>query len=126
MQKFYPSNLKYEAQRDGHKVPKLGLPSIKSPMQSGKTRYRPQFTLRITEMNVSIHFTPMELGRFLDFVNYELGNGTAEFSMPVWIASANEYQPRIVQIKDAVEGVSIEPLGVDDSLVSFTLNVRNL
>lgn len=126
MPKVYPAGLNYENQRSGFKVSNLGLPAMKSPMQSGKTRYRPQFTLRISTMAVSIHFTPAELGRFLNFVNFEIGEGTAEFTMPVWISRANAYENRLVQIKDAAEGVSYEPLGVDDTLASFTLEVRNL
>lgn len=126
MSAFYPANLNYENQRAGFKLSSLGLPAMKSPMQSGKVRMRPQYTLRISVMDVSIHFTPEELGRFLFFVNNEIGEGTGEFTMLVWVSAENQYAPRLVQIKDAVEGISYEPFGAEDTLVSFSLNVRNL
>jgi hypothetical protein len=99
---------------------------MKSPMQSGKIRYRPQFTLRITPLQMALPLTPTQHSTFRQFVIGTLGEGTAEFQMPVWIAQARTYTARTCTIHDAVEGITEEPFADDKVLVGFTLDVRNL
>lgn len=121
----WPNGLPFAGQRDAHRVPSLGLAPIRSPMQSGKVRQRPQFTLRITAMQVSILFTPAQLAVFHDFVR-RTGEASAEFTMPVWVADRNAHEDRLVQIRNGAEGIAEEPHGVTKIRVTFTLDVRNL
>ncbi|KMO34329.1 hypothetical protein [Methylobacterium aquaticum] len=122
----WPANLPYEGLRDNYGIPNFGLPLARSEMQSGKVRQRPQFTLRITAMDMAIFFTPEQLAIWQSFLVDTLGEGAAEFTMPVWIATTRTHQPRTVQIKDGANGVSEKPFADTKTLVSFTLNVRNL
>lgn len=122
----YPANLPFDGLREGYSIQNSGQALMKSPMQSGKIRQRPQFTLRIVPVQFQIYFSPLELGLWRDFLWNQLGDGAAEFTMPVWNASQQQYVNRLVQIKDGAEGVSEQPFADDQTLVTCTLNVRNL
>lgn len=122
----YPSSLPYDGLREGYAIQNSGLALMKSPMQSGKVRMRRQFTLRIVPIQFQIYFTPQELGVWRDFLWNRLGDGAAEFTMPVWDAGQQQYVNRLVQIRDGAEGVSEQPFADDQTLVTCTLNARGL
>lgn len=121
----WPANLPYEIERESYKVSQLGLPPLASQMQSGKVRMRPQFTLRITTIQCTMVFEPVELAVFHEFIR-RTGDASMEFRMPVWIADRATYEDRTVQIKNGVAGITEEVFAVDDTRVSLTLDVRNL
>jgi len=121
----WPDTLPYKAERDAYKIPNLGLPLITSQMGSGKTRMRKQFTLRITGVQTTIILSPAKLAIFRQFL-IDLGDGAAEFTMPVWVQTAQAYQNRTVQIRGGANGVAEEGHGLTDTKVSFILDVRNL
>lgn len=121
----WPYALPYEIERESYKVSALGLPPLASQMQSGKTRMRPQFTLRITTVQCSMIFEPEQLAVFHQFVR-DTGDGAMEFRMPVWIPSRAVYEERTVQIKNGVAGITEEVFALDDTRVGLTLDVRNL
>ncbi|MGX5777014.1 hypothetical protein [Methylorubrum zatmanii] len=120
----YPANLPFDGLREGYSIQNSGQALMKSPMQSGKIRLRPQFTLRIVPVQFQIYFSPQELGVWRDFLWRQLGDGAAEFTMPIWDASRQQYVTRLVQIRDGAEGVSEQPFADDQTLVTGTLNVR--
>ena len=122
----WPTGLTYLTSRSVYAVQALGQAPLKSQAQSGRTRQRPQYTLRISTLTYGWEFRPGELARFRAFVAGDLGDGTAEFTMPVWIETAQAYQPRTVLIRDASAGIQERKLGPDRTLVSCSLDVRNL
>lgn len=121
----WPDGLPYAQQRNGYKLANLGLPAMKSPMQSGRTRMRRQYTLRVSTMQVSIVLTAAQLGVFHGFVA-QTGQATAAFTMPVWIASRSAYEPRTVQIRDGAEGIAESEFAFGMTQVSFVLDIQNL
>ena len=61
-----------------------------------------------------------------NFLNVTLGSGTGDFTLPLWIQSARAYQTRTVQIVNGAYGVTEKAMGFDMTLVSCSLDVRNL
>ena len=122
----WPANLSFFVARQAYAVQALGQAPMASPMQSGKIRQRPQYTLRIARVAYGWEFTSAELAVFRDFVARTLGDGAAEFVMPIWIEAAQAYQNRTVLIREGAGGISERKLGFDRTLVSCVLDVRNL
>ncbi|KQO87342.1 hypothetical protein ASF33_02410 [Methylobacterium sp. Leaf92] len=122
----WPANLTFAVSQQAYAVQALGQAPLASPMQSGKIRQRPQYTLRISRLAYGWEFTAAELGSFRDFVAHTLGDGAAEFVMPIWIESAQAYQNRTVMIREGASGISERKMGFDRTLVSCVLDVRNL
>ncbi|WP_132254742.1 hypothetical protein [Methylobacterium segetis] len=122
----WPADLSYAVSQQAYAVQALDLPPMKSPMQSGKTRMRRQYTLRIATLGYGWEFTSTELARFRSFIANEAGAGTAEITLPVWIESAQTYASRQVRIRDGASGVSERKLGFDRTLVSCVLEVQSL
>lgn len=121
----WPTGLKYRAEKDPYKIPNLGLAPVASPMGSGKTRMRKQFTLRITGLQYTIIFNRSQLAIFEQFVR-DTGDATQEFNMPVWVERAGAYQTKLCQIRMGANGIGYEPHGNNTTRVSFTLDVRGL
>lgn len=122
----WPSNLTFAVSQQAYAVQALGQAPLASPMQSGKIRQRPQYTLRIARVAYGWEFTAAELAIFHDFVAITLGDGAAEFKLPTWIEAAQAYQDRTVMIREGAGGISERKLGFDRTLVSCVLDVRNL
>jgi hypothetical protein len=122
----WPAGLPFGVWRPAYAVQSLGLPPMTSQMQSGKTRMRRQYTRRVATLGYGWRFSVSELATFRSFVTNDLGDGTAEFDMPIWIASAGAYQTRTVQIRGGTSGIAEKPQGVDQTLVSCTLDVQGL
>ncbi|CAO4179408.1 Phage tail protein [Methylorubrum aminovorans] len=122
----WPANLTYSVSQQAYAVQALGQAPLASPMQSGKIRQRPQYTLRISRVAYGWEFKAAELGVFRNFIASTLGEGAAEFTLPLWIESAQAYQTRTVMIREGAGGISERKLGFDRTLVSCVLDVRNL
>jgi hypothetical protein len=122
----WPNGLPYTVSRGAYAVQSLGLPPVQSPMQSGKTRMRRQYTLRVATLSYGWEFTASDLAAFRAFMRDPTGEGTAEILLPTWIESAQAYQPRVVQIQKGVAGLSEKKIGVQRTLVSCVLDVQNL
>lgn len=61
---------------------------LASEMNSGTTRRRNKYTLRVSEMTFKLVMTAAEVATFRTFVTTTLGNGAARFTMPVWDGTA--------------------------------------
>lgn len=122
----WPANLPYAVSQGAYAVQSLGMPPMQSPMQSGKTRMRRQYTLRVATLAYGWEFTAAQLVAFRAFLGDTTGDGTAEITLPTWIETLQAYQPRTVQIQKGVAGVSEKKLGFDRTLVSCVLDVQNL
>lgn len=122
----WPANLTYAVSRGAYAVQSLGLPPLQSPMQSGKTRMRRQYTLRVAMLAYGWEFTASDLAVFRAFMKAPTGDGTADILLPTWIETAQAYEPRIVQIQKGASGVSEKKLGIQRTLVSCILDVQNL
>lgn len=122
----WPANLSFFVARQAYAVQALGQAPMASPMQSGKIRQRPQYTLRISRLGYGWIFDPNELAVFRSFIANTLGDGAAEFVMPVWSEPAGDYLSRTVMIREGAGGISERKLGFDRTLVSCVLDVRNL
>lgn len=125
MAAVWPPGLPYIASRQVYAVQALGQAPMTSPVQSGKIRQRPQFTLRIAQVAYGWEFKSADLGTFRSFLNDTLGEGTAEFTLPTWIEPINAYQDRIVQIRGGASGINERKIGFARTLVSCVLNIRN-
>lgn len=122
----WPASLTYAVAQGAYAVQALGMPPLQSPMQSGKTHMRRQYTLRVATLSYGWEFTAAELAVFRDFLRDTTGDGTAEILLPTWIESAQAYQPRVVQIQKGISGVSEKKMGFDRTIVSCVLDVQNL
>ena len=122
----WPAGLPYFVARQAYGVQALGQQPRSSQMQSGKVRMRPQFTLRISRLSYGWVFTPADLATFRAFVSDTLGDGTGEFTLPVLIRPPGDYQSRTVQIVNAAAGIAEKLVGVERTLVTCALDVRNL
>jgi len=122
----WPDGLSFAVSRGVYAVQALGLPPMQSPMQSGKTRMRRQYTLRVATLAYGWEFTASDLAVFRTFMRDATGDGTAEILLPVWIEPAQAYQPRVVKIQKGVSGVAEKKIGVQRTLVSCVLDVQNL
>lgn len=122
----WPAGLPYAVSQQAYGVTQAGQQPMASQMQSGKVRMRPQFTLRIARLSYGWEFTSAQLATWRAFLRDTLGDGTGEFTMPVWIESTNSYETRTVQIVNGAYGVSEKKQGHNLTLVSCNLDVRNL
>jgi hypothetical protein len=119
----WPAGLPYQGDVNVHKVNNLGLAPLKSPMQSGRTRMRPQFTLQVTAVSWMRDFLPAELVIFRNFVRNTLGQGTSRFTMPVWDGGTRTFPNKTVWINDGLYGISEADM-VSVTTVSMTLMIE--
>lgn len=122
----WPTDLPFFVARSAYAVQALGQAPLASPMQSGKIRQRPQFTSRISRLGYGWVFGRPDLAKFRSFVADTLGDGAAEFVLPLWIETAGDYQNRTVMIREGAGGITERKIGFDRTLVSCVLDVRNL
>ncbi|WP_018261883.1 hypothetical protein [Methylobacterium sp. WSM2598] len=122
----WPAGLPYFVARQAYGVQALGQQPLSSQVQSGKIRMRPQFTLRISRLSYGWILTAPNLSVFHEFVADMLGEGTGEFTIPLWIETAGTYQSRMVQIVGASSGIAEKKVGLERTLVTCQLDVRNL
>lgn len=122
----WPANLPYAVAQGAYAVQSLGMPPMQSPMQSGKTRMRRQYTLRVATVAYGWEFTARELAVFRRFARDDTGDATSEIMLPTWIESAQAYEPRVVQIQKGLSGISEKKMGFDRTMISCVLDVQNL
>jgi hypothetical protein len=122
----WPAGLPSAVSAQAYGITAYGQQPLASQVQSGKIRQRPQFTLRISRLSYGWEFTGAQLATWRSFLRDTLGDGTGEFTMPVWIESASAYQTRTVQIVNGSAGVAEKKQGFNLTLVTCSLDVRNL
>lgn len=122
----WPAGLPYAVSGQAYGVTNAGLAPLASQVQSGKTRMRPQFTLRIARLSYGWEWTDDQLAVWRAFLAGTLGEGTGEFTLMTWIQAARAYQPRTVSIVGASNAVAEKLVGFNRTLVTCNLDVRSL
>ena len=117
----WPDGLPYASQVGDYAMSQLANPPLRSDMNSGTTRQRRKYTMRIAIQKLGIVMSADETQVFHAFHADTLGDGAARFTMPVWNGSA--YVNRTVAIKD---GPSETQFAVGQNKIALTLMIENL
>ena len=115
--------IKYAPLRDSFQQSQVTNPAIRTDMNSGTTRQRRKYTMRIAIQKFTIRFCNTDIATFNTFYETTLGDGCARFTMSVWNGSV--FVTRNVAFKadtPPTYGVS----GLTHQDVSMTLLVENL
>lgn len=102
-------------------VPQTADAPVRSEMNSGTTRARRKYSLRIAHMSFALRMSNAQVATFKAFHETTLGDGAARFTMPVLFAGASV--TRTVQFTDPP---SYEVLGGGLNKVGVSLLVEAL
>lgn len=119
----YPSNLPFKPITDSFQVPEISRPPRWTEFEDGPALGRRSGLGRRAKMAYRIPFdTAAQVAAFKSFVENDLVDGTARFTMPVYVLAAQAYETRTVQIDKG--SVQIAPWGLGYA-ATFTLIVYN-
>lgn len=120
---IWPAGVPSKPQLSGWGIDSLAGELLETDMQGGNTRARRQFADTIATMPYAILMSVAEYQAFVAFLMAELGQGAAEFDMPVYTGTGCAV--RTVRIAGGANAVKVQPVGAR-RLVSFQLAVRGL
>lgn len=84
----WPGAVGYAAQQGSWRVQQRHVPNIVTQMNSGTTRRRRKYTLRVARIQFDIVMNATELAAFNTFYDSTLGDGAERFTMNVWNGAA--------------------------------------
>jgi hypothetical protein len=118
----WPSGLPFKPAADTWKVQSRYQAPTRTEMEDGPVRQRRSNTARWTKIPYQIQMTAQEFETADNFIVNTLGDGTARFMMPIGRPYTPDPWPSKMCFIDA-ETWSATAFGVNDLLVSFTINV---
>lgn len=84
----WPVGLPYSPLVGTLQISRTAEAPVSSDMNSGTTRRRRKYSLRIAPMTFQIMLTNSQAATFKTFHETTLGDGAARFTLPIWFAGA--------------------------------------
>jgi hypothetical protein len=117
----WPAGVPQTALRGSIEVPQTAEPPLRSDMNSGTTRQRRKYSLRIARYSMKIVMTSAQCATFRTFHETTLGDGAARFTMDLSFNGA--IVNRTCQF---VEPPRYSPLGPGNMEITLSLRVEAL
>jgi hypothetical protein len=119
----WPASVPSKPQLSSWSIDQLARPLLETDMDGGNVRARRKFVDVIAQMPYAVLMTVAEYATFKSFLLTDLGQGAAEFTMPVYTGTGCE--SKTVRIIGGANAVKVQLVG-SRRLVSFSLDVRDL
>ena len=114
----------YAPQQDSFKPLQRMLDPIATDMEGGNTRQRPRPGDNVGTIGQTIWVSLADHDTLVNWIKTTLNNGTARFTMPVWLGSA--FVSKTVQFLKPGTGLTYGYVSTDIVAVSMTLRVYNV
>lgn len=113
----WPTGLSYKVDMGAFRVLEITRPAIVTEFEDGPPLARRSGAGQRAKVAYRIPWsTHGEADQFLAFYEDDLIDGTARFTMPVWIPSLNDYAERTVMFEQAK--ATVEPFGLGFAMVA--------
>ncbi|MFC7399594.1 hypothetical protein ACFQU1_20485 [Chelatococcus sp. GCM10030263] len=119
----WPASVPSKPQLSSWSIDQLARPLLETDMDGGNVRARRKFVDVIAQMPYAIVMSATQYAAFKAFLLTDLGQGAAEFTMPVYTGTGCE--SKTVRIIGGANAVKVQPVG-PMRLVSFSLDVRDI
>lgn len=117
----WPNGVNYRAQRSSFTGIVRGLEPISTDMEGGNTRERSRPGDNVGTVTQVVWMRADEKAIFVPFVKTTLSNGTARFTMNVWLDNA--YAVKTCQFIKGIGGIKYDFVAVGVDAVTMTLRV---
>jgi hypothetical protein len=109
--------------QDGFSLQRM-LDPISTDMEGGNTRERPRPGDNIATITQTVRMYPADYNAFVDWMKNTLNNGTARFTMDVWLGTA--LANKVCQFIKPGTGLRYDYAGPDVVDVTMTLRVYDV
>jgi hypothetical protein len=114
----------YAPQQDSFRGLQRALDPITTQMEGGNTRERPRPGDNVGTITQTIWMSMAEHDTFVNWVKTTLSNGTARFTMNVWLGSS--FVNKVCQFLKPGSGLTYDYVSTDIVAVNMTLRVYGI